>query len=182
MTVATGVHRRLLRRETHRARTAPAVAVAVASALILIVALAAGGWILVDPAARAAAERAAESAAAIGIPLGVGAIVAAVVLIALAVLPGRRARRGRATQRMAVLVDDGVLADLVADRVARRCGIGRSQVSATISRRRCDVRVTPTSGVAIDDGAVRGAASAALEEMGFPSPVRVRFAERGVVS
>lgn len=184
MTTAAPVYRRVLRRETHRPRTAPAVVVAVLLALLLLAALAAGVWAIADPTVRdAEAERAAGlDAATVATAAGVVLVVLAVPLLAAALLPGRRARRGRASGRLAVLIDDGALADAVADHIARRSAIGRDQVAVVVARRTVIVRVTPTSGVDFDADEIREAASTALDELGFPAAVRVRATERGVVS
>ncbi|WP_110590453.1 hypothetical protein [Microbacterium suaedae] len=177
---ASVVYRRVLRRETHRARTVPAVIVAVLTAALVF----AGAWWMADPALRAAAEQLTASAdvAAIGSTAGVVALVVAAVLIAFGVLPGRRARRGRVAGRIAVLVDDGVLAGAAADEVARRCAVVREHVSVTVGHRLAIVRVTPTSGVPVDEGSVREAAHASFAALGFDTKMRVRVTERGVVS
>jgi len=182
------IYRRVLRRETHSARTGSAVVLASVLVVLLVAAIALGVWWVADAGARAlVADRAASvtSFAKDGSALtaaGAVAIVVALLLILLAVLPGRLARRARSTERMALVVDDGVLADAVADAVALRCSIDSRQVSATIGRRSATVRVTPTSGVPVDRDAATDAAAATLAAVGFSVVPKLYIARQGVVS
>lgn len=182
------VHRRVLRRETHSSRTGAAVVLASVLIVLLVATIVLGVWWLVDPGFRdVVADQTAAVASFAGdagamTTAGCVAVVLAVVLIAAAVLPGRLARRARSTDRLALLVDDGVLADAVADAVAARCGIDRRQVSATIGRRSATVRVTPTSGVDVDRGAATESAVAALAALGFSLAPRLFVARQGVVA
>lgn len=188
MTDVNRSYRRILRRETHAARTAPAV-VAVLIVLLAAVAAAVGAvwrhldarsWEPVGGWLRGVASWAAEPATLIG--LGTAALVLAVIAIALALLPGRRARRARITSRLAVVIDDGVLADAVADAVAQREGLDRRQVAVRLASRTAQVRVTPTSGLAVDERRVAAAAEAAMSALGFAVVARVSVATRGVVA
>ena len=188
MTSEGNVYRRVLRRETHASRTAPAVVVA---AVLLLAILAAGGltvWAGLDAGGRDLAGRVGavlEDAVRNPVVLSVTAAVAAligIVLLGLALSPGRRARRGRATGRAALLVDDGVLADAVAAAVAARCGLARRQVVVTMARRRADVRIRPISGVAVDEHGAKEAAVSALSALGFSAPPAVTILPQGVLS
>ncbi|WP_270366495.1 hypothetical protein [Microbacterium algeriense] len=188
MTNEQATYRRVLRRETHSPRTAPAVAVAAVGAVVLLAGLAGGVWWLVDPSFRASAARwfdgasalAAQPAAAIAV--GAVLVLLAVLLLALAVLPGRRSRRARIADRTALLVDDGVIADAVAAAVARRTGAERGRVSVTMGRRTVTVRIVPTSGVAVDPAAAESAVHDTLAEVGFSSATRVVVSTEGVVA
>lgn len=182
------VYRRVLRRETHRSRTTAAVAVASVLLVLLVVAIGAGVWWLVAPASRDvisgwfdSASALADDRAALTVA-GAAALAIAVALLALAVTPGRLPRRARSTGRLALLVDDGVLADAVADAVALRCGVDRHQVSARVGRRTTTVRVTPTSGIAVDRAAASDSAAAALADLGFSTAPRLIVMDRGVIS
>ncbi|MFE7504143.1 hypothetical protein [Promicromonospora sp. NPDC057488] len=182
------VYRRVVRRETHAPRTGAAVVLAAVLVLVLLVALGLSVWWLVDPAARGGladrmtplTSRADDSASLVAV--GVLALVVGIALVLAAVLPGRLRRRARRTDRLALVVDDGVLADAVVAAVAVRCGIDPRQVSATVGRRRTTVRVTPTSGVPVDHEAATGTVAAVLGRVGFPTPQRLLVADRGVVS
>lgn len=182
------IHRRVLRRETHSSRSAAAVVFAALVALVLFAALVIGVWAAVDVAFR---ERTAmwisdavagfDPAAMLQIS-GILALLIAVILILTALLPGRRARHSRETERIALVVDDGVLADAAADAVARECGIPRTQVSTTMARRALTVRVTPTSGIPVDRDRVTRAASAAVSGAGFDTVTAVEIARSGVIA
>lgn len=187
-TMESRVYRRVLRRETHAPRTAPAVVVAVVVLLASLALLVGGVWWWADAgfqgfvSARAADLGAAMAQPAVLIGIGAVALALALLLLILALSPGRRARRARTTERIALLVDDGILADAVADAVAAQENLGPRQVSVTLGRRAVTVRVTPTSGVPVDTGAVGCAAEAALAAVGFTAVPRVVVAAAGVVA
>ncbi|GAA1800288.1 MULTISPECIES: hypothetical protein [Leucobacter] len=187
MTTDARAARRVIRRELHPARTGPAVLVV---ALLLIIALAVpvlSVWALFDPGLRAGLrtvevpQAGSPAAAAVAASAAV-LLVLAVLLWAAAILPGHRNRRARIGDRHALLVDDGVLADAVSERVARRIGVDPTRVSVTAGRRTMRVGVVPTSGVPVDEAAARDAADAVLRGVGFRSEIRVTVAERGAVS
>lgn len=188
MTNEQAIYRRVLRRETHAPRTIPAVLVASIGAVLLVALLAGGVWWLMDPRFRAEAARWINSVFASGwqqaVPLGIGIVLVllALVLLALAVLPGRRARRARTTDRTALVVDDGVIADSVAESVARRTGVDRARVSVTLGRRSVAVRITPTSGVRVDRRAAESAVNDTLSGIGFASAPRVVVDTDGVIA
>ncbi|GAB3631973.1 hypothetical protein GCM10027421_13260 [Microbacterium shaanxiense] len=181
-------YRRVLRRETHASRSAAAVIFAVLFALMLLGALALGVWAVVDRAFRERAAawisdvvRAADATSVL-IVTGILCLLVAVLLILAAVLPGRRARHARVTDRVALLIDDGVLADAAADAVAREHDIDRRQISTTIARRSLSVRVTPTSGIRIDPDRVAKTASVAVADAGFDTAASVDIARAGVIA
>lgn len=184
---APAATRRLLRRETRASRTAPATVLAALLAIVLLGLLGCGVAAALDPGFRADAAAllagVAQALSAPGVAIGAGiALVAlAAVLLALAVVPGRRARRARLTGRTALVVDDGVLADAIADGVARRTGVPRPRVAVTVGRRAATVRLTPTSGVPVDRDAARTAVVRVLDEVGFALTPRVLVATEGVV-
>lgn len=184
----TDVYTRVLRRESHDSRTAPAVVTAAILILLLAGLLILGIWTLVDAklgdsiAGFLAGENTTLDAVTLSLAAGIILVLLAIVLIWLAVVPGRRDRRSRSTARLAILADNGVLADVVADRIAERCGLDRGNVSVLIGRSASSVHVTPTSGVPLDSAVVADIATGTLAAVGFESNVRVRIAERGVVS
>lgn len=197
MSQERAVYRRVLRRETHRSRAASAAAVAVVLALACLAIAAAVIWWMLSPAGRVmmleslGAVRAALRGMGSGIPQGgegllvVGGVLACLValaLLVLAVLPGRRPRRGRVDERAGVLVDDGVLADAIADAVAAACGVRAAQVSVRVRRRAADVRITPTSGSPADREVAALAVTRVTRAAGFPLRPRVRIERAGVVA
>jgi len=188
MTDEQATYRRVLRRETHAARTIPAAVVASIGVLLLVALLVVGVWGLVDASFRDGATRWLEGFADTGqrqaLGIGAGAVLAllAVTLLLLAVLPGRRARRARMTDRAALLVDDGVIADSVAEAVARRAGVERGRVAVTMGRRTVSVKVTPTSGIPVDPEVAESAANEILSGIGFAATPRVVVETNGVIA
>ncbi|MFJ2502928.1 hypothetical protein [Microbacterium sp. NPDC087592] len=188
MTNEQATYRRVLRRETHTSRTVAAMVVASIGALLLIALLAGAVWWLVDGGFRDAAARPLEEIS-VGVQqppvlFTVGGVLTAlaVVLLALALLPGRRARRARLTERSALLVDDGVIADSIAAAVARRAGVERSRVAVFVGRRTVEVRITPTSGVFVRVADAEDAANDILAGIGFSATPRVIVEPNGVVA
>lgn len=188
MTNEQAIYRRVLRRELQAPRTIPAVVVATIGIVLLLGLMVVGIWWWVDPRFRqdvqpwlaGVAGLGQEWAASMGI--GVVLVLLAFVLLGLAVVPGRRPRRGRSTDRAVLLVDDGVIADSIAETVARRTGVERSRVSVTIGRREATVRITPTSGVPVDRAAAASGVEDALSGIGFALTPRVIVAPEGVIS
>lgn len=188
MTGESAVYRRVLRRETHAPRTVPAVVVAAILLLVALALIAGAVWWWIDESVRDPWAAWAGSAVSwlsqppVLIGAGVIALALAAVLLALALLPGRRARRARAAERVALVVDDGVLADAVADAVAASAGLDRRQVAVTLGRRSAIVRIMPTSGVPVHTGAAARAAEGAVSALGFAARARVVVEPKGVVA
>lgn len=188
MTSEASIYRRVVRRETHASRSAPTAVVAAIVAVVAVLLLAAGVWYLADSTAPALIEErvtqatAGEGSSAMLAAIAVGAAVIGVALALAAVLPGRLARRGRITDRAALIVDDGVIADSVARSVGRRIGVPTSQVRVTVGRRALTVRITPTSGASADSRAAEEAARETMRGIGFTSAVRVTVTAAGVVA
>ncbi|UUE21452.1 hypothetical protein [Microbacterium sp. J1-1] len=188
MTNEQAMYRRVLRRETHAPRTIPAAVVASIGVVSGLALLAGGVWWVVDAGFRDRVAREfdalAAGATAQAVPFGVGVLVVllALVLLALAVLPGRRHRRARTTERTALLVDDGVIADSVAEAVARRVGVDRGRVAVTVGRRDVAVRITPTSGVPVDRFGAETAVKDVLSGIGFVAAARVSVDAQGVIA
>jgi Family of unknown function (DUF6286) len=187
----TGI-RTILRRETRssRATAAGIAAVLVIAACVyglLESALRAIGqppW-LVDP--ETAAQRLVELPAGISpLLLGViGAVVATAGLVFLlnAVLPGRRARHLLDDPRLAVVVDDEVIASALARRARSAANVTQEQVMVVVSQRLVVVNVRPTSGVPVQEQRVQSAVEDELRAMA-PSPmpaIRVNIAVSGVI-
>ena len=181
------IYRRVIRRETHAARTAPAVVVAAVAAVVSVAVVVAGVWWTVDAGARDSASRWWADASsvvpsAVLVAGGAVAVLIALLLAASALLPGGRARRARTTDRVAVVIDDGVLADAVADAVSLDAGVERGRVSVTLTRREVHVRVTPTSGLALDEAGVAVASDRVIAALGLALKTRVSVASSGVIA
>ncbi|OFI38412.1 hypothetical protein BIU82_03535 [Arthrobacter sp. SW1] len=184
--------RTILRRETRSSRAAAA---GVAAVLVIAVciygllesALRAIGqppW-LIDP--QTAAERIVALPA--GVPpllLGVLGMVLAVCGLAFllnAVLPGKRARHLIDDPRVAVVVDDEVIASALARRARAAANVTQEQVMVVVSQRLVVVNVRPTSGVPVQEERVLSAVEDELRSMA-PEPmpaIRVNIAESGVI-
>jgi hypothetical protein len=184
--------RRIVERETHSSRAVPAVIAAV-----LVIALCIYG--LLESALRAIGQPAwliDPHAAALGLmalPRGIsplllgvtGAVIAMAGLYFLlqAVLPGRRARHVIRDPRVAVVVDDEVLASALARSARLAANVTPEQVMVVVSQRQVVVNVRPTSGVPVSEAAVLAAVQAELNQMApVPMPeARVNLATSGVV-
>ncbi|MFJ4210783.1 DUF6286 domain-containing protein [Paenarthrobacter sp. NPDC089675] len=183
---------RILRRETHSSRAGAAGIAAVLVIVLCVYALLESAvralgqppW-LIDPGT--AAERIIALPAGIS-PLLLGASGAVIAMFGLffflhAVLPGRRARHLLRDPRIAVVVDDEVLASALARRARLAANVTQEQVMVVVSQRQVVVNVRPTSGSPVSEEAVLAAVQAELEEMSpVPLPeVRVNLGTSGVV-
>jgi len=184
--------RRILDRETHSSRAAAA---GIAAALVILFCL----YGLLESAVRAIGQppwlvdpqTAAERFVALpnGIPpllLGAtGAVVTAAGLFFFlsAILPGRRARHLLDDPRVAVVVDDEVMASALARRARLAANVTPEQVMVVVSQRQAVVNVRPTSGVPVSENAVLEAIEDELRSMApHPMPaVRVNLATSGVI-
>jgi hypothetical protein len=115
----------------------------------------------------------------------IGAVVAAAGLFFFlsAILPGRRAKHLLDMPRVAVVVDDEVIASSLARRARLAANVTPEQVMVVVSQRQAIVNVRPTSGVPVSENAVREAVEDELRSMApVPVPsVRVNLAETGVI-
>ncbi|MCC9144112.1 MULTISPECIES: DUF6286 domain-containing protein [unclassified Arthrobacter] len=186
------VTNRILRRETHSARTAAAAAVAVLGILFfsyvllesVLQVLGQEAW-LIDPPTFGnwLAGLPADSDPLI---LGLsGALIffAGLLFFLQAVLPGRRARYSLPNPRAAVVVDGEVLAASLARCARMRAGVTPQQVLVTVGRTVVEVQIRPTSGTPVDAEAVRTAVEdeLLLTKLDPQPAVRVRVAETGVI-
>ncbi|WP_054145069.1 hypothetical protein [Frigoribacterium sp. RIT-PI-h] len=186
-----GLYRRVLRRELHSSRSGSTIVVLVLLTLVV-------GYVGVE-AVYAALGRPAllfspvdvlapltssvDGGGPSGLGLGAGVVAALVglVLVALAVTAGRRGRHTIDDARVAVVVDDRVIASSLA-RTARTSGrLSEQQVSAWVSRRRAQIDLTPSPGLPVDAAAVAAAARAELEPVAHRPALsaRVRPTDQG---
>ena len=171
-------YRRVLRREQYRSRS---FAVIVALTLVSI-GLAYAATESALSALRFAPLLLAPAAVleAVNAP-SVSALIAAraaglfgVILILIAITPGRRARHSLPHERLAIVVDDQVLAGAIGRSARVVASVPAERVHTTISRRRAAIAVTPTSGFRVDSAEVEAAASDLIERLS-PAP-RVQVA------
>ncbi|MCM6764036.1 hypothetical protein NB037_16600 [Rathayibacter sp. ZW T2_19] len=182
-------YRRFLRRETHRSRSAAQIVVLVAIALVAayvgteaVLAVLGAAPLLIAPSALLGALVGAgglASSALIGIAVLTGLL--ALVLLVLALAPGARARHTIADERLAVVVDDGVIASALARSARTVARSRREDTSASIGRRTAVVSITPASGIGVDRDSVQSALDAELERISAQPVTRatVRIAESG---
>ena len=160
----TTLRRRLVRRERHRSRSrAVIIALALISLGLVYVGtesvLAAVGStpLLATPDRLIAAVNAPTSLQTVGAG---AAVVFGLVLVVLALAPGRRARHSIPHSRMAIVVDDTVLAGAIGRSARTAAAVPAERVRTTVSARRARVAVTPSSGIPIDRDRVVAAADA----------------------
>ncbi|MDN3481342.1 DUF6286 domain-containing protein [Arthrobacter sp. APC 3897] len=184
--------RQIVSRETHASRAVASLVVVILGIVFCLYvlleatlqALGQDAW-LTDPAALGAwLSRLPENAdtAVLGLS-GLLILLAGLVFFLQAVLPGRRPRYSLPNPRAAVVVDAEVLASSLARRARLTAGVTAGQVLVTVGRTRIDVRIRPTSGIPVDEEAVRAAVTEELELTGLsPCPeVRVQVSPVGVI-
>jgi hypothetical protein len=149
-------YRRILRRESTASRSGTVV---VAVLVVLVIAAAAvfaaalvflGQRALgIDPRDLVAAAARAPRGLDTTIVVGVAAIVAVVGLVFLAqgLLPQRRPRHTMSSDRLAVVVDDEVLASAAARAARSATRLGPDAAVGTVGRRTVDVVLRPAAGV-----------------------------------
>ncbi len=123
------------------------------------------GWLVELPATEAAAG------------IGAGAAIIAViglVLVALAIAPGLRSKHQLGDATHAVVVDNGVIASAVAERIRRELDLSKDGATVGIGHRSADVTVRPEPGQTVDSAQVRAIAETELAGYGLLPAVRVR--------
>jgi hypothetical protein len=181
--MTTPVLRRVVRRETHSPRSAAfalvvllAIIVSLYVAVELILALAALPPLLVRPMA------ALEWVAALPTDVPVAAVVAGGLVVAalgawllvLALAPGRLSKHEVDAGGRAAVVDNGVLAAALAQRVSDETGIARDRVTVGVAHRSVDITVRPGSGIPVDKSQVTALADAEIASLKLARSVRTR--------
>jgi len=188
--VPHATYRRVLRRETHSSRSASAI-------VVLVVLVLVAAYVGVESVYAALSQRAllfspldtlstlataaTSSASVIVIAVGIVTGLVGILLVVLAVAAGRRGRHTVADTRVAVVIDDHVIAAAIA-RGARTAGrLAPGQVTAWVSRRSSEIAVTPASGIPVDEEAVLTGAREELAETDYQPRVepRVRVSQNG---
>ncbi|WP_449281344.1 hypothetical protein [Leucobacter sp.] len=185
------LYRRVIRRESHSARSVAVVTVLAALVVLavwlgteIVLHLLQAGAILLSPVELAfGALRAMEIpggglAAAGALLLLIGA-----ALLLCAVLPGRRGKHSRLAGRTAILVDDRVIASGIASRLSNAVEVPREQVRVSVGRGSVEAAITPVSGVPVDRARAAAAMDDEIAEYDLRPPLRgrVRVGERGRV-
>lgn len=178
------IHRRILRRETRVSRSAAvstvmvfvvlAAAVVVTAATLVLIDQRLGG---VDPrtfvdAVLAAPDRLDRTLVVIG-----GVVVAVVGLLVLVqgVLPQRRPRHTMPSARLAIVIDDEVIASATARAARSVTRLGTDAAVGTVGRRTADVVLRPAAGVDVPVVAVTDAVEAELAAIDAVPSVSARI-------
>ncbi len=186
------VTEQIIRRETHSSRAIPAtIAAAIIGLFCLYVLLETTLKALGQDPWLASPEEAGQWLADLPgnvEPLMLGAastllLFVGVVFLALAVVPGRRARHSIPNSRAAVVVDAEVIASSLARSARTVAGVTPEQTMVTVGRDLVEVQLRPTSGTPVDREAIRTVLEEELRRTSMtPVPeVRVVISSSGVI-
>jgi hypothetical protein len=163
------VYRRIVRRETNASRSGAVVVAMLVTLVVAAAAVFAAALVFLDQRALGVDPRAVVGAAA-GAPrgldatvvVGIAAIVALVGLVFLAqgLLPQRRPRHAMSSSRLAVVVDDEVLASAAARAARSATRLGPDAAVGTVGRRTVDVVLRPPAGADVPAVAASDAVAA----------------------
>ncbi|MCK6081597.1 DNA/RNA endonuclease G [Microbacterium sp. EYE_5] len=177
------VLRRVVRRETHSPRSvafAVVVLLTIVACLYLavetVLSLASQPALLVRPIDALAWLAALPADVPVGAVIagGLAVAVVGVWLILLAVTPGRLSKHEMDAGGRAALVDNGVLAAAIAQRVSDETGLARDRVTVGVAHRSVDVSVKPGAGIPVDRAQVNAVAEAELSGFKLTRPLRTR--------
>ena len=106
------------------------------------------------------------------------------ILIVLALTPGRLAKHEMVWDDRAVVVDNGVIAAAVANRICEETGLSRDQVTVSVSHRTVQADLRPGGGLTLDEAAIRSVMDTELAGYQLTPKVstRVRVDKRERVS
>ncbi|MFD1715726.1 DUF6286 domain-containing protein [Amnibacterium flavum] len=178
------VYPRLLRRETHSPRSVAAIVVAIVAILVglyvateLVLALVEAPALLISPSdallSLGGIDRVIPGALIAG---GVLAALIGLALLILALLPGRRARHRLPSERLAVVVDNEVIASSLARTATTAGGISPDNATVTVSHRRALVEVQPPSGLPVDEAEITRAVEERLDSLEARPGIRSKVA------
>jgi hypothetical protein len=174
---------RLVRRETHSPRSAAAITLAVVLILVLawlgtevVLQLIGAPALLAAPSDMIAfvVDAQAQNTALFGIA-GILVAVVGLILLVTGLAPGRRARHELPARRGSVVVDNEVIASAIARTASRAAGVDPDNCTVSVSHRRAEIQLMPTSGSPVDEAAVLSAVIAHLERLDLTPPVSARL-------
>jgi hypothetical protein len=90
------------------------------------------------------------------------------------VAPGRLPKHEMTWPDRAVVVDNGVIASALAQRLSDETGIARDRISVGVSHRRIDATVNPGPGVPLDAAVVQDLVDTELAAYRLAPPVTTR--------
>jgi Family of unknown function (DUF6286) len=181
--MSTPAFRRIVRRETHSPRT---VAMIIAAVLAIIALLYIGVeimlWLLAQPAllvgpgAMVSWIVGLPGSQPVGLVIlgGVVLAVAGLIFLFLGLAPGRLPKHRMSGDERAVVVDNGVIASSLAQRISEETGIPRTDVTVGVSHRAVDVTVRSGFGDAYDAAPIEQVVIAELERYALIPSVKPR--------
>lgn len=192
MTRHRSTYRRIIRRETHSAKSTLAITLAALLILALayvvvecVLAVLQRPPLLVAPgdALAAAAELPAGAAASALLGAGIVATLAGLVLVVAALTPGRRSDHVGETTRTALVVDNRAIASALARRASHAAHLDPDSVVVAVGRRVAEVRVQPASGWPVDRDAIADAVGHEIARLNLTPALRHRVvvSRQGVV-
>jgi hypothetical protein len=180
-----------VRRETHSSRSGLAITIALGVVVVSawfgtesVLAAVGRPALLVTPQDAVAAVLSAPAApTSLLVTLGIVAAVVGLALIVLSLTPGRRGRRGAASERTAAIVDDRVIARSLARTAAYTGDVDPTQVTVSVGARSARVQITRTSGRTLDTQEIQDAVDAELATYDYRPALRarIRLSEKGTV-
>jgi len=152
------VYRRVLRRETHVSRSGSVVVAVLVALVVAAAAVFAAALVFLDQNVlgidpRAVVDGAARAPRGLvdAIVVVTGAVVAVIGLVFLlqGVLPQRRPSHTMSSRRLAIVVDDEVLASAAARAARSATRLGPDAAVGTVGRRTVEVVLRPAAGVEV---------------------------------
>ncbi|UFS58267.1 hypothetical protein [Subtercola endophyticus] len=185
------LYRRVARRETHSPRSTVAIVLAV---LVLLFFVYGGTEIVLNMLGlRALVASPTQVADAIGaattddsgtvLAVGIAAAVIGLVFVLIGLTGARRARHLLPDDRSVVVVDNEVIASAVARHASLAGEVDPDNTLVTVTHRRAQVRLTPSSGHPVDRAAVVAAAERELATAQYQPAISasVQIASQGKV-
>ncbi|BDZ48247.1 hypothetical protein GCM10025867_04880 [Frondihabitans sucicola] len=177
--VPASLYRRILRRETHSSRSGAAIVVLIALVIVaayvglesVYAALGMRALLFSPIDVLATLLSASTTQGGLVIAAGIVAAVVGIILIVVGVTSGRRGRHTIDDSRVAVVVDDQVIAAALSRSARTAAALAPGQVTTWVSRRSARLTVTPASGVRVDEEAVLAAARDELGATAYQPPV-----------
>lgn len=177
--------RRMGRRETHSSRAVLSIvtaAVLLAAvlwlALELVLSVMGHGALLISPVELMERTASLGTATLPSALVAVGVVLAAigVAYVLAAILPGTKPRHLIENSRSAVVVDREVLASAIARTARTTSRLAPEQVTASVGHRNVEVRVHPSSGVAVGEAAIREAVDREIANYSLARKLKVNVA------
>jgi len=176
----SGLLRRLARRELHSPRSTTAIALAIVLVLVAVwiavetvLALVGVTPLLVAPGAVPSAAASLPTTQPVILAVaGAIVLILGIVLLAIAIVPGRRHRHLLSTGRVLAVVDDEVIASALAQQASVAASTHPDGTLVAVGRRSANIRITPASGITVDRAAVDQAVAAQLETYALQPSVR----------